>query len=263
MFKRLTRSKLFQLSSKEVVVAVSVASRGYSNTFLLKTTKYVLLSSIVEECLDRAKEKCRMDTDLRFTSIKLEDGTCKYSFGSEEMVGNKHIIISYTSEEEMDERMDRLETRLDALETAHGSLKARVDESDQYIICGEIAYFIDILAARAAYGHERAKTRPVSVGYLLSPWNDLDGSQRAKLDSFWDRWVPVFPPHRIKKLTGILRDARFPYAHLTEKAKKADKKTLHDFISNRFQGPDASALHTLLDYIANEFSSDATPLMER
>lgn len=263
MFKRFTRSRLFQLSSKEVVVAVSVASHGYNNTFLLKTTKYVLLSSIVEECLDRAKEKCRMDTDLRFTSIKLEDGTCKYSFGSEESVGNKHIIISYTSEEEMDERIDRLEMRLSALRTAHGILKARVDESDEYVLCGEIACFVDILAARAAYGRERAETRPVSVSYLLSPWNDLDDSQRANLDSFWDRWSPMFPPHRVEKLTGILRDARFPYAHLTEKAKKADKKTLHDFISNRFKGPDALALHTLLDYVAKEFSSDATPLIER
>ena len=261
---------MFQLSAKEVVVAVSVTSHGYSNTFLLKTTKNVLLASIVEESLARAKEKCRMDTDLRFTSIKLEDGTCKHSFGPEEMVGNKHIIIFYDSDESMDDRMDRLEKRLSALETAHGALetahgalKARVDESDEYILCGEIAYFIDILAASAAYGSERAKTRPVSVGYLLSPWNDLNDSQRADLNLFWSRWTPAFTPHRIKKLTGILRDARFPYAHLTARAKKVNKDTFHEYISKRFQGPNALALHTLLDYVAKEFSSDATPLVER
>ena len=163
----------------------------------------------------------------------------------------------------LEEKMDRFDKRLSALRTAHGILKARVDESDEHVLCGEIACFVDILAARAAYGRERAETRPVSVSYLLSPWNDLDDSQRANLDSFWDRWSPMFPPHRVEKLTGILRDARFPYAHLTEKAKKADKKTLHDFISNRFKGPDALALHTLLDYVAKEFSSDATPLIER
>ena len=61
-------------------------------------------------------------------------------------------VNRYNSEEGMDERMSRLETRLSALETAHGALKARVDEFDRNILWGEIAYFIDKLAATAAYG---------------------------------------------------------------------------------------------------------------
>jgi hypothetical protein len=74
--------------------------------------------------------------------------------------------------------------------------------SDEHVLCGEIACFVDILAARAAYGRERAETRPVSVGYLVSPWNDLDDSQRANLDSFWDQWAPGFTPQHLEKLTG-------------------------------------------------------------
>ena len=64
----------------------------------------------------------------------------------------------------------------------------------------------------------------------------------------------------------MAKDARqstpccWSHAHLLETAKKLDKKTNNGYISNQFHGPDASALHDLLDYIADKFSSDATPL---
>ena len=48
-----------------------------------------------------------------------------------------------------------------------------------------------------------------------------------------------------------------------EKAEKLDKKTYHGYISNQFHGPDALGLHDLLDYIADDFLSDDTPLVER
>ena len=67
---------------------------------------------------------------------------------------------------------------------------------------------------------------------------------------FWSQWTTAFTPYRIKKLTGILRDARFPYAHLMARAKKVNKDTFHEYISKQFQGPDALALHTLLDWWA-------------
>ena len=70
------KSKLFQLSPKEVVVAISVTSQNYNNVFLLKTTKDVLLASIIQEGLNRAKDKCHMCADLVFEYIKLEDGSC-------------------------------------------------------------------------------------------------------------------------------------------------------------------------------------------
>ena len=150
MLKRLTRSKLFQINQKEVVVAISVASQNYNNGFLLKTNKNVLFSSIIEEGLDRAKTKFQMPSDLKLEFVTFEDGSRKSTFGLEERIGNKHVIIFYKSEELMEDRMNRLEERLQNLETdhkdlenahkdlenAHKTVKNRLDESDQHLLCG-------------------------------------------------------------------------------------------------------------------------------
>ena len=192
------------------------------------------------------------------------------SFGTEERVGNKHIIIFYKSEEPMEDRLRRLESRLHNLEIAHGnlqnahaSLESRANESDQHLLCGEIGYFIDKLAANAVYGWEAASSRPVSVGYLMSPWSHLTSEEESRLDAFWERWRPHYTPQAIKRLTGLLQSARFPYAHLLDRAKLLDKETYRTFIGNCFKNHNAAELQQLLDFVADEFSSSETPLVER
>ena len=52
-------------------------------------------------------------------------------------------------------------------------------------------------------------------------------------------------------------------AHLLDRAKLLDKETYQTFIGNCFKNPMAAELQQLLDFVADEFSSSKTPLIER
>ena len=178
---------------------------------------------------------------------------------------SNHFKLVYLSlsQEMIEDRLNRLENSMHELEIAHKTLKSRVDKSEQHLLCGEIGYFIDKLAANAVYGWEAASSRPVSVGYLISPWNHLTFEEESRLDAFWERWRPHYTPQAIKRLTGLLRSARFPYAHLLDRAKLLDKETYRTFIGNCFKDHNAAELQQLLDFVADEFSSSETPLVEK
>ena len=206
----------------------------------------------------------------RFVKCKFEDGTYRESFGQEEKIGNKHLIFYYRSSEGMNERLDRLERSIEELKARNNDLierldraDERLDRTDEYIICGEIAYFIDKLASTAVYGFRVAESRHISIGQLMSPWRALTHEENARLVAFWQLWSPRLTPFEIKRRTDILRTARFPHAHQDEESKGIDRQTFARFIEKRFDARDAEALLELLDCLVERFSSPATPLVVR
>ena len=198
-----------------------------------------------------------------FVDCKLEDGTYRESFGQEEKIGNKHLIFYYRSSDGMNERLDRLERSIEELKAQNKVISERLDRSDEYILCGEIAYFIDKLASTAVYGSRVAESRHISIGQLMSPWRAFTHEENARLVAFWQLWSPRLTPFEIKRRTDILRTARFPHAHQDEESKRIDRQTFARFIEKRFDARDAEALLELLDCLVERFSSPATPLVVR
>ncbi len=82
--KKFFSSKLYQITSRESVIAISVGSENFNEVLLMKIEKDELMSKLVSEGLLRARQAFDMPGDLAFVKIKLEDGTCKESFGQEE-----------------------------------------------------------------------------------------------------------------------------------------------------------------------------------
>ena len=268
--KKFYSSKLYQITSRESVVVVAVGSEQYNEVLLMKTKKHELMSELISEGLQRARQAFDMPGDLIFIKCKLEDGTCKENFGQEEKIGNKHIVLYYRSSESMNDRLVRLEKSMQELKdslrdlkVSHDELKAKSDETNQYILCGEIAYFVDKLASTAVYGSRVAESRHISVGQLLAPWREFTPQESARMTTFWHTKFSRLTPSEVKRRLDILRTARFPHAHQDEESKQIDRNTFMSFIEARFAADDAKALSELLDCVIDSFSSSATPLVAR
>ncbi len=267
--KKFFSSKLYQITSRESVIVVSVSSEHFNEVLLMKTGKHELMSDLVSEGLKRAIHAFVMSEDLAFVKCKLEDGTCKESFGHEEKIGNKHVVLYYKSSETMDERLVRLEKTMqelkeslqdlilshDELKVSHEELKQTSDKTNQYILCGEIAYFVDKIASTAVYGSHIAESRHISVGQLLAPWREFTPEESARMTTFWHTKFSRLPPYEVKRRLDILRTARFPHAHQDEESKRIDRETFLAFIEGRFNVEDARAITELLECIIESFSS--------
>ncbi len=179
---------------------------------------------------------------------------------------NDRLVRLEKGMQELKDSLRVLKTSHDELVMSHEQLKAASDKTNQYIqyiLCGEIAYFVDKLASTAVYGSRVAESRHISVGQLLAPWREFTPQESARMATFWQSKFSRMAPFEVKRRLDILRTARFPHAHQDEESKRIDRETFMSFIEARFAADDAKALSELLDCVIDSFSSSATPLVAR
>ncbi|CAL8461363.1 g894 [Coccomyxa elongata] len=205
---------------------------------------------------------------LSFRRAQLPDGSCKSTFGDQEMVGGKDLILLYESNEAASDRMTRLETMVDAmrvkLEDVQVLLKDvqhRLDTSEEVILCGEIAYFVDQQAGSAVYGAKRAASVHKSIGGLQH--SDLKLEERGRLDKFLAKFGEVWNVDEIIRVTRVLRDKRYEVAHLPVRARVLHGTELRQYIARHFADKEARKITSLLDEVIRLFSTESQPLMPR
>lgn len=176
---------------------------------------------------------------------------------------NERFLRLEKTMQELEDSLRDLKASHDYLAISHKELKADSEKTDQYILCGEIAYFVDKLASTAVYGSRIAESRHISVGQLLAPWREFTPQESVRMMKFWQSKFSHLTPFEVKRRLDILRTARFPHAPQDEESKRIDMDTFLSFIEARFAADDAKALSELLDCVIDSFSSSATPLVAR
>ena len=233
------------------------------------------MRTIVSNCLEIAAVHGNMlRDDVTFRHAKFSNGTVRTEFSLQEALGNNDVILFYMSRESIDSRLARLEEQLgsmgadltrtrDSLAINVGrtsEIEDRLNRYEEVLILGQIAYFVDTIAAKRVYGDEFVDTWHPTLSQIVA--SNLSIEQHGNLQAFLSSWGNGWDQHELRRVTKLLRDERRPLAHPTVEAQSKSKADLDAMIIRRFPRPDqASSIKKLLDTIVDKFTDPAHPLL--
>ena len=132
-------------------------------------------------------------------------------------------------------------------------IQQQLKRYEEVFILGQIAYFVDTIAAKRVYGDEYVETWHPTLGQILT--SNLSFEQHSNLQAFLSAWGNDWDQHELKRVTRLLRDERRPLAHPTAEARSKSKADLEDMIARRFSQPEhASSIKNLLDTIVDSLN---------
>ena len=282
--RRSWKSVTSRFASKNSKIIICIAGDGNANVATTIVSKLTPMQVLVSNCLGIAALCGNMLLDdVTFRHARYSDGTVRTQFTAQEALGNKDVILFYMSRESIDSRLARLEddlatVRADLARTQEDLLRTQDDLTvnkgqtadvqqqlnryEEVFILGQIAYFVDTIAAKRVYGDEYVETWHPTLGQILA--SNLSFEQYSNLQAFLRAWGHDWDQHELKRVTRLLRDERRPLAHPTAEARSKNKADLEDMIARRFPQPDhASSIKRLLDTIVDKFTHPAHPLIAR